>query len=323
MVQSKFFESVVEPSIERLGIFGFAHDINFDGRHFVVTHKISKNVFTEFDTRLSRYLAAVTGSGLPAASVETWIRDMETTRTWNPYPARHVASVPHAMATAVRLALGSEEEMTVRLGDWIGDDAGLEMEQILNVDLANALEKALDICRLLGTAPFLDMSGDLERVLVRPIEGGLDMMVMDVERGTVSVPTTSELPGIAYQGPLFGLEAQIRETPVVAKYLSRARHAIAAAKEKAIHQFREAAETRILEFDAALSGRDLSGYRLQSARTLVARLQAGLGDTLLGLSEAAQLTALDWATSVRELQGTKQLEEDDPSGSPNRPRLVR
>ena len=34
---------------------------------------------------------------------------------------------------------------------------------------------------------------------------------------------------------------------------------------------------------------------MKGASTLIARLQAGLGSSLLGLSEAAQVTALDWA----------------------------
>ena len=42
MEQNTFFESVVEPSTERLGLYGIAHDVNFDGRHFIVSHKVSK-----------------------------------------------------------------------------------------------------------------------------------------------------------------------------------------------------------------------------------------------------------------------------------------
>ena len=84
---------------------------------------------------------------------------------------------------------------------------------------------------------------------------------------------------------------------------------------------REAAEGRIIDFNNALAGRELKGYRLDSARSLVSRLQAGLGDTLLGLSEAAQLTALDWAIEVRNLPDADKT-EDDPN-RPQRPRLVR
>lgn len=38
---------------------------------------------------------------------------------------------------------------------------------------------------------------------------------------------------------------------------------------------------------------------MEAASSLVARLQAGLGMSLVGLNEAAQLTALDWAALMR------------------------
>ena len=323
MDQKKFFENVVEPSSERLALFGIAHDINFDGRHFVVTHKVSKNIFTDFDMRLSRYLAAVTGAGLPMATVETRIRDTVSDRSWSPYPARHSAAVPDALATAAKLALGSETQIKARMGAWLTDDTGLERERLITSETVATFEKAMQVCRQIGGMEFLEVSADLDRVMVRPLGAKLDMLLMDLERGTVSVPTTSELAGMAWQGSLFGFDKAARQTPAVSTYLSRARHAVAVAKEDAVYSFREAAEARIMEFDGALAGRELSGYRLDSARSLVSRLQAGLGDTLLGLSEAAQLTALDWATEVRALPASKQVVDGAQPPGPTRPRLVR
>lgn len=322
MEQNKFFESVVEPSTERLGLYGIAHDVNFDGRHFIVSHKVSKNVMTEFDKRLSCYLSAVTGVGLPGSTVETRIRDVESGRTWNPYPARFAPAMPDALAMAVRLSLGSEDRVRVRMGAWMADDKTLERERELTVEAAMALDQAVSVCKQIGPMEFLDVSGDLDRVIVRPTGAKLDMLVMDVERGTISVPTTTELGGVAYQGALFGFEQAARKVPAISTYLARARHEVSLAKEEAIYAFREAAEGRIMEFDSALAGRELTGYRLDSARALVSRLQAGLGDTLLGLSEAAQLTALDWAMEVRSLPSTGSKAKGDPN-LPNRPRLVR
>ena len=321
MEQIKFFESVVEPSIERLGLFGIAHDVNFDGRHFVVSHKVSKNVLTDFDSKLSRYLAAVTGVGLPGATVETRIRDVDTQRSWSPYPARHLSAVPTAMATAVQLALGSERRIKARMGAWLSDDQNFDQERELTAETVSALEEAIAVCKQIGPMEFLDISGDLDRVIARPMGAKLDMLAIDIERGTVSVPTTSELGGVAYQGALFGFDRAARKTPAVGTFMTRARHEVAIAKEEAIYAFREAAEARILQFDGALAGRELTGYRMDSAKSLVARLQAGLGDTLLGLSEAAQLTALDWATEVRSLPSVESG-KDDPD-APTRPRLVR
>ena len=70
----RLFESIAEPSTERLRLFGLAHEALADGRPVIVSHLVSKNVFTSFDMALSRYLAAVTGTGLPQASVETRVR---------------------------------------------------------------------------------------------------------------------------------------------------------------------------------------------------------------------------------------------------------
>lgn len=324
MDDTDFFDSIIDPSTERLGLFGMAHDITFDGRNFVVLHKVSKNVLTQFDKRLSCYLSAVHGVGLPCAAVETRIRDVATGRSWSPYPIRHVSSVPEALVLAAQLALGPEPQMRVRMGAWMSEEAPLEQERLITVDTVAALEKAISVCQLLGTMDFLEVSGDYDRVLVRPEGSKLDVMVMDLARGTISVPTTSEMAGTAYQGPLFGFDTALRQNAAVANFLSKARHAVSRAKEEAILNFRDMAEERIHEFDAAIGGRPLVGHRMTGASTLIARLQAGLGNSLLGLSEAAQVTALDWADKV-EISDLPTLENkgsgDDPRLPPG-PRLV-
>lgn len=323
MDQVRFFESVIEPSTERLSLFGISHDINFDRRNFVVSHKVSKNVFTSFDARLSRYLAAVRGEGLPQGTVETRIRDVATGRAWTPYPARYCASMPAALATAAKLALGSNPEVSVRLGAWVSPEGGLDNERVLTTETIAALDQALSICARIGTVDFLEISGDLDRVLVRPAESDLDTMILDLQQGTVSVPPVTA-SGTGHKGPLFGFAEAVRTVPAVGSYLSRARHAVAIAKEQAIHEFRDAAEERINQFNAALAGRPLTGYRLEAASSLVARLQAGLGTSLVGLSEAAQMTALDWATLMRGGGHTSVLSEDDDDedNGGQHPRLV-
>ncbi len=322
MDHHRFYESVVEPSTERLGLFGIAHDISFDRRNFVVSHKVSKNVFTSFDGRLSRYLSAVRGGGLPHGTVETRIRDVATGRSWTPYPPRYCASIPAAMATAVKLALGSASQMPVRIGAWVAQDGGLDHERTITPDTVAALEQALDICGRIGSADFLEISGDLDRVLVRPAGSAMDMIVMDLQRGTVSVPN-AEGTGRAHQGPLFGFAETLRTVPDVAAYVARARHAVAGAMEEAIHAFRHDAEERIMQFDQALANRPLTGYRMEAASSLVARLQAGLGMSLIGLNETAQMTALDWAALMRGEEPARPAltaEGKDPSEA--QPRLV-
>jgi hypothetical protein len=232
-------------------------------------------------------------------------------------------SVPDALATAAKLALGSESRLMARFGSWTTDDGLPNQDRLITTESMLALDRAMTVARQIGAIEFLELSGDLDRVMLKPLDARMDMLMMDVERGTISVPTTAELAGVAYQGPLFGFEQAVREVPAVNTYLSKARHLISVAKENAIYDFRAAAEQRIARFDDALGGRDLTGYRLDSALSLVSRLQAGLGDTLLGLSEAAQLTALDWASDVRQLPDLRDTGNGGDNGSPNRPRLVR
>ena len=196
-------------------------------------------------------------------------------------------------------------------------------EYLVSSDTIETLEKALEVCNQVGSVDFLEISGDFERVLARPRGTTMDMIVMDLQRGTISIPSVSEMGGSAWQGPLYGFEKAVTQAPAITSFLARARHAVAAAKEDAIHAFRESAEGRIMSFNDALNGRQLSGYRLDSATSLVARLQAGLGDTLLGLSEAAQMTALDWAAQVRQLPSIAKQQPDKRPELPQRPRLVR
>ncbi|MEM7188451.1 MAG: hypothetical protein AAF439_02460 [Pseudomonadota bacterium] len=324
MDQIKFFETVIEPSTERLALFGIAHDVHHDGRSFIVTHKISKNVFTNFDSRLSRYLAAVTGVGLPGATVESRIRDVASKRSWAPYPARHAASVPDALALAAGLALGSERGIQVRVGAWMSEEFGPDQDVTVTEDSIDIIRQAMKVCGHIGTIDFLEISGDFNRILARPLGSKMDMVIMDLNRGALSIPTVSEMGGSAWQGPIYGFDKAISQAPAISSFLARARHSVAVAKEEAIHAFREASEERILQFNSALAGRQLSGYRLQSATSLVSRLQAGLGDTLLGLSEAAQMTALDWATQVREIPVLQTpIDDTVTDDKPTRPRLVR
>ena len=321
---SDFFDEIIDPSTERLGLFGIAHDITFDGRNFVVLHKVSKNVLTEFDKCLSCYLSAVHGAGLPGAAVETRIRDVTTGRSWSPYPMRHVSSIPEALSLAAELALGPEEQMKVRMGAWSSEETGLEQERVISTDTVGMLQKAIENYRLLGSTDFLDISGDYDRLLVHPAGSDLGVMVMDMSRGTLSIPAQDEQQSNAYQGPLYGFEAALRENAPVIDYVSKARRDVANAKEKAILKFRELAEERIHEFDAAIGGRPLVGYRVTGASTLIARLQAGLGSSLLGLSEAAQVTALDWAENVnpQDLPKLGSDKADEDPRFPPGPRLV-
>lgn len=300
MDKEGFFEAIVEPSVERLAQFGLAHDVSFDGRAFVVSHKISRNVMTEFDAALSKYLAAVTGVGMPGAMVETRIKDVETGRAWAPYPARHAASVTEALSVAAKLALGSDEEIRVRFGPWHGEDQGHMQGRTINQHALATYDEALWITRQFGAPEFLDMSGDYDRIMLRPAGSDLEMMILDLFRGAMSIPSRSDAQGSSYQGPLYSFSKAMQEAPALISHMAQVTHIVATKKEDAIRDFRRLAEERIGSFSEAVAGRVLDGYLMESAKTLVVRLQTGLGDSLLGLSEEAQVRALDWAMHLRQ-----------------------
>ncbi len=113
---------------------------------------------------MSRYLAAVTGKGLPQATVEARLRDPATGRSVAHGAPRHAASAPAALAIAARLALGSGQRTVARLGNWCAGEEGLGREQVITAYMVEALEHALGICARIGAADFLEISGDLERV---------------------------------------------------------------------------------------------------------------------------------------------------------------
>lgn len=298
MNTEELFKKFIEPSTEQIGLFGISKESNLDGRTCLVTYKISRNVFTDFDGKLSRYLAAVRGTGLPEASVETRLRDTPGAEMRTVQPVRQVQSVPDALATAARLALGEAKSARVRMGAWLNDAAGPGREWEISKETIETLDRALLVCQQLGSVEFLEISGNFERVLVRPSDSDLEMITIDLRQGTIDVPEVGAAQGSAWTGPVFSFEKAAAQVPAVINYVGRAQHSVTSAKERAILTFREAAESHIMNFNAALAGRPLADYRLERATSLVARLKAGLGGSLLGLSETAQMTALDWVTHL-------------------------
>lgn len=300
MNTTEFFRSFVEASTEQIALFGIAGGGNVNDGDRNVTYKVAKNVFTDFDGKLSRYLAATTGVGLSAACVETRVQGHAHDTSKAPAPVTHVRSIPDALATAARLALGDADSATVRLGAWVNDAPGPGKEYEITKDTVQMLEHALKICGQLGTVEFLDLTGSFDRVLVRPGESDLDIITIDLVQGTVEFPATQGSQSTGWKGPIFGFERAAAGEGAVVSYLSRAQHAEAASKERAILAFREAAETQIMKFDAALAGRPLVDHRLERVMSLVARLKTGLGENLSGLSDSAQLTALEWADQMQD-----------------------
>lgn len=326
MKESVFFSMIVEPSLERLPVMTISHDVTFDLRDFRVGHTIRKNVLTEFDGKLSEHMAAVTGEGMPAYTLESSVVEPTSRRSWRPWGARHYPSMPHALKGAAELALGSAEAVPVEIayGAEPADGEGFEGE--ITRSTVSGVTAALNICAEIGDAAFLDMSGDFDRIVARPRGSALDPVVMNLRSGTITVPTVGGPASTAYQGALMGFVDAVRRDIHASTYVARARHEVARLKEAAILGFRAAAEARIRDFNRALAGQPLTDYRLEAAKTLVARLQAGLGNGLRGLNEEAQITALGWASQIQRVPDARAITASRAGGAlrevEQKPRLV-
>ncbi len=126
---------------------------------------------------------------------------------------------------------------------------------------------------------------------------------MHLKNGSISMPCTNGEVITPFECPIHGFAKHAADNVLAQGYMARARHALVATKEAAVLEFRAAAEDRILAFDRALAGRPLDGHRLDAAVALVERLKAGLGGSLSGLSEDAQITALDWSAAIASGDG--------------------
>ena len=53
MSQHSVFQAVIEPSLDRVPVIEVRHTEHHGGRDIVLSHMVRRNVFTEFDRRLS------------------------------------------------------------------------------------------------------------------------------------------------------------------------------------------------------------------------------------------------------------------------------
>jgi hypothetical protein len=160
-------------------------------------------------------------------------------------------------------------------------------------------ERALGICNHLGTTAFLDLSGEFDDVEITPPGGELDPVVLKLREGTVQVPSLHGPTKAPFEWPITSFTEHASNNISAQSYVACVRHAIVTEKQAAILAFRAAAEKEIHEFDSALAGRALEGHWLKGASALIARLRAGLGDSLAGISEGARGKALDWCAEIK------------------------
>lgn len=300
---SDVFETFVEPGLERIPILEVSHVERHQGREYIITQTIQRNVFTEFDHKLSRHLSATRGTGFPAFTVSVVVNERGCGAPARALASSHYVSVPHALKGIAERAFAhaGRADLTVYHNDPTASDREAGVRRSVSADDIEALNSALAVCRYLGAAEFLEISGDFDIVIVGP-PGGLNPIVMHLRNGSVSVPCTNGQTISPFECPIHGFAGHIAGNVMAQGYLARARQALVAAKETAVLDFRAAAEARILNYDRVLTKRAAGlakdGYRLDATLALVERLKAGLGSNLNGLSEDAQVTALDWSMEI-------------------------
>jgi hypothetical protein len=291
------FKNIVEPSLERIPVLEALHIERHHGREYVVNQTINRNVFTEFDRKLSRHLAATRGAGFPLFTVSVRVSERGGAATPRQLAVAHYASVPHALKGIAERATAHDGRVPLKIQHSAAGGVAAHATREVGADTVDAMEAALGIARHLGEAEFLDMSGDFDIVLAGP-PGKLRPMVMHLQNGSVSMPCQTGDTITPFECPIHDFAGHAGGNLHAQGYLASARHALVAAKEAAVAEFRAAAEARILGFDRALAGRPLAGHRLDAAVSLIERLKAGLGDTLSGLAEDAMITALDWSAEI-------------------------
>ena len=278
MTADSIFKDLVEPILERIPVLEAIHAERHKGREFEVSQTIHRNVFTEFDRKLSRHLAAIRGAGFPAFTVT--VRVSESRRgTGRLLGATHHLSVPHALKVIAERACGKAGKANLSI-DFSAPGSAVRSAHSREIDSETiaSMDAALLICETLGEAEFLEISGDFDVVIAQP-PCDLKPLVAHLQNGSATLPCPAGASITPFECPIYGFAGHAGANVLAQGYLATARHGLVSTKEAAVSDFRAAAERRILDFG---------------------RLKAGLGDTLSGLSEDARITALEWSAAMRE-----------------------
>lgn len=305
---SDVFEKMIKPGLDSIPVLEVIHSEWCNGVKIRITQTVSRNIFNKFDHKLSDHLAATTGSGFPNCKVTVQIVDLQSRGEPHYLEPTYHDSAPHALKAIADRAFDriGPVELVLQRGD-CNPGQMLPVYHRRKIDSAflAQFERALQICNHLGTTAFLDLSGEFDAVEVTPPGGELDPVVLNLREGTVQVPSLHGPSKAPFEWPINSFTEHASNNISAQSYVASVRHAIVTEKETAILAFREAADQRIHEFDDALAGRPLEGHWLKGASALIARLRAGLGDTLGGISEGARGKALDWCSEIRQSRKTK------------------
>jgi hypothetical protein len=298
---SGVFEKLIQPGLDCIPVLEVIHSEWRDGVKYRIVQTVSRNVFNEFDQKLSRHLAATKGSGFPSSRATVQIVDLATKGQPHFLPPTFHESAPHALKGIAERAFSrvGPIELVLQRGD-CNPGQMLPVYHRRKIDGAYVamFDLALAICNHLGESAFLDISGEFDVVTVTP-PAGVDPVVLKLMDGRVRVPSLHGPTKAPFEWPIPDFTEHASKNVSAQAYIASVRHAVVTAKEAAILEFRTAAEQRIHEFDRALAGRQLNGHWLKGASTLIARLNAGLGERLAGISEDARGKALDWCAEIR------------------------
>lgn len=300
---NRFFHDKIEPCVQSLPVLRVVHSENHNGRDYQLTQTVKRNVYTEFDRSLSRHLAATGGEAFPAYTVTVEVAEAEAMGARRHLVSAFHESVPHAIKELSGRAL--KRAGPIELGFYRSnlktalDPTVAQKRKITSGDV-DLLETALAICKTLGDGEFLDISGDFSTIVAAP-PGNMDPLIMYLSHGTVSVPS-STIPGSTpFKWPIYSFFEHAATNMAAQSYLSGVNQAILVEKEAAIREFRSITERRVVDFHDALAGRELHDHWLEAADGLLARLKAGLGEALVGISENARGIALDLAQTMESV----------------------
>jgi len=297
---SGVFEDLIKPTLDSIPALEVIHSEWHAGTKFRVTQSVKHNVFSEFDQKLSRHLAATKGSGFPKCQVTVQIVDLRNKAESTYLSPTYHESAPHALKAIAERAFArvGPVELVLQRGDCNpGQMLPVSHKRQIDAAYAALFEQALGICDHLGGTAFLSLSGEFDVVEITP-PAGLDPVVLNLRNGTIFFPSVGEARKEPFEWPIHSFAHYASSNVTAQAYLASVRHAIVEEKKEAILAFRSAAEERIQEFDRALAGRQLTGHWRASASALISRLKAGLGASLAGISEDARGRALDWCAEI-------------------------
>jgi hypothetical protein len=217
------FKAYVERSLERIPVLEVTHEEEHEGRAFVFTQIIHRNVFTEFDRKLSRHLAATRGAGFPDYTVAVEVAERGGAAPPHPLAQAHYASAPHALKGIAERALGegASAQLTIHHNDPGAGDRGAGTGRVVTADDIEALEAGLGICRYLGETEFLSISGDFDIVLAGP-PGELRPVIMHLRNGSITMPCPSGISITPFECPLHGFAGHVCESLPAQGYMAQA-----------------------------------------------------------------------------------------------------